>query len=147
MRKVLLAVGVSLAIGSQWIHFERDNPPVSSDVPAPPPVKTVLRDGCYDCHSNETAWPAYTWVAPASWLAHYDVTEGRKRLNFSNWETYASDPGTEAQKLKNLAAAITADDMPPWYYRLFHPKSRLSKAQRDTVSRWIAGQIASLPAQ
>ena len=43
----------------------------------PRDVKAALHGACYDCHSNETAWPWYTAVAPASWMIHRDVDEGR----------------------------------------------------------------------
>jgi len=34
--------------------------------------------------------------------------------------------------------------MPPWYYRLVHPKSGLSESQRDTVSRWATAKLHGL---
>ena len=47
----------------QVVPVERGNPPVESDVAAPPEVATVLRRACYDCHSNETKWPWYSRLA------------------------------------------------------------------------------------
>jgi Haem-binding domain len=41
---------------------------------------------CYDCHSNETDWPAYAYVAPMSCLVRSDVESGRDELNFSEWD-------------------------------------------------------------
>jgi len=140
-RRVLIAVACLFA-AAQAIRFERSNPQVTGEISAPTPVQRAFRQACYDCHSNDTAWPWSARVAPISWLVHYDVTEGRKRLNFSGWEAYASDPGTRIQKLKNLEKAMATDDMPPWYYRLLHPDSALSEAQRKVVIRWIAEQLA-----
>ena len=38
-----------------------------------------LFDGaCADCHSDHTAWPLYSNVAPVSWLVQRDVDEGRR---------------------------------------------------------------------
>ena len=45
-----------------------DNPPVSSEISAPPDVRRVLEESCFDCHSNQTEWPWYSHLAPASWL-------------------------------------------------------------------------------
>ncbi|HTF33658.1 MAG TPA: heme-binding domain-containing protein [Myxococcota bacterium] len=143
-RKVLVALACVFA-GAQAIRFEHTNPPATGELAAPPSVQRVLRNGCYDCHSNETAWPWSANLAPISWLVHYDVTEGRRRLNFSNWDAYASDPETQIQKLKNIQKAMAADDMPPWYYRLLHPDSRLSESQRKAVVRWVAEQITGTP--
>ena len=46
----------------------------------------VLDRACGDCHSNDTVWPWYTQIAPASWLMAYGVKEGRKAVNFSRSE-------------------------------------------------------------
>jgi hypothetical protein len=140
-RKLLVALVCAFA-GAQAIRFEQTNPPVTGQLAAPSSVERTLRHSCYDCHSNETVWPWVSSLAPISWLVHYDVTEGRRRLNFSSWEAYASDPGTRIQKLKNIQQAMATDDMPPWYYRLLHPDSRLNESQRKVVTRWAADQIA-----
>ena len=140
--KILVAVVLTLAV-AQAMPCAQSNPPVTGELAASSAVKSILRDACYDCHSNETSWPWYSKLAPASWLVHYDVTEGRKRLNFSRWDAYTDDPGTLIQKLENIQKAIRAEDMPPWYYRLLHPKSRLSESQRDTVARWATAQLTA----
>ncbi|MFW6198793.1 MAG: heme-binding domain-containing protein, partial [Acidobacteriota bacterium] len=82
-----LVVLVAAVLGLQLVppEFPRDNPPVVAPLQAPPPVREVLRGGCYDCHSHETSWPWYSWVAPASWLVTQDVAAGRSRMNFSTW--------------------------------------------------------------
>jgi hypothetical protein len=122
----------------QLVHYSRTNPPVRSDLNAPPHVEMLLRRACYGCHSNETRWPWYSAIAPASWLAHYDVTEARRRLNFSEWADYEYDPGTRAQKLDEMAKLISSGEMPPWYYRVMHREARLDQPRRDAILRWIA---------
>jgi hypothetical protein len=130
---------VAAAFGlMQLVHYPRTNPPVSGDMDAPPAIRAALRRACYNCHSNETRWPWYSAVAPASWLTHYDVTEGRRRLNFSEWTDYAYDPGTLAHKLDEMAKLISSREMPPWYYRAIHPEARLDRSQREAILRWIA---------
>jgi hypothetical protein len=104
-----------------------------------------LQRSCYDCHSNETRWPWYSAVAPVSWWIHYEVAEGRRRLNFSSWTDYASDPGTEDQKLDEIAHLIASDSMPPWYYRMMHTGARLTPEDRVAISRWITDEKDSLP--
>ena len=72
------AVGL-LLVAIQFAPYGRahTNPPVrrepSWDTPA---NRELARRACFDCHSNETAWPWYTSVAPVSWLAQRDVDEG-----------------------------------------------------------------------
>lgn len=137
-RTAALAIAV-LAIGAQFIRFDvPDAPAGGRDIPAPAEVHTLLDRACYDCHSNHTDWPWYTHVAPLSWLLQRDVRNGRQRLNFSQWDEYASDPETARHKLEQIAAAVAGGDMAPWYYRALHPQARLTSAQRDLLVRWTS---------
>ncbi|MDH5429724.1 MAG: heme-binding domain-containing protein, partial [Nitrospirota bacterium] len=86
---VRVVVGMAIVlIGIQFIPVNRTNPPMEEEIVALPDVKAILKRACYDCHSNETIWPWYSQVAPASWLLAWDVAEGREELNFSTWNRY-----------------------------------------------------------
>ncbi|MRR33844.1 hypothetical protein EG829_03970, partial [bacterium] len=51
-----------------------DNPPVVREPNwDSPETRGLAKRVCFDCHSNETVWPWYTWVAPVSWLVYRDV--------------------------------------------------------------------------
>lgn len=144
MRRVsgtLIALGALLG-SAQCVRFARTNPPVRGDLVAPAEVQRILRNACYDCHSNQTVWPWYSVVAPASWIVHHEVNDGRRRLNFSEWADYASDPDTAVQKLREVATFVATGDMAPWYYRLLHPSARLTGAQRDLVVAWVSQELA-----
>jgi Haem-binding domain len=145
LARYLLPVA-TVVLAMQAVRYPSTNPQVERDLVAPPDVKAALHGACYDCHSNETAWPWYTAVAPASWIIHRDVDEGRKRLNFSSWGDYADDPGTLSQKLDEIAKAVAAGDMAPWYYRMLHPDARLSETQRESLVRWAKQTRASATA-
>jgi Haem-binding domain len=125
-----------LLVLAQLVRVDRTNPPVMSDVPAPPEVKAALRRACYDCHSNETAWPWYSQVAPISWLLAYDVGEGREDLNFSTWQQY--DEKKRKKKLKETVETVNEGEMPPWYYVLVHPDARLPDRDRQALAAWAA---------
>ena len=56
-----------------------------------PQVVSVMSRSCNDCHSNQTTWPWYSQVAPASWLVVSDVNRGRAAVNFSEWRKYSAD--------------------------------------------------------
>ncbi len=121
----------------QLIPYGHDhtNPPVVAE-PAwnSPATRELAAAACFDCHSNETAWPWYTSVAPFSWLTQRDVEQGRATLNFSEWNR---------PQETGVAETIREGSMPPWYYRLLHSSGRLSDAQR---ARLIAGLEATLRA-
>jgi hypothetical protein len=135
MRRIFMLIGGVLVV-TQCVRFARTNPPVASDLVAPVEIKALLRRACYDCHSNETEWSWYSAVAPTSWMVHHDVTEGRRRLNFSEWSEYASDPDTAAQKLSEIAKLVASGDMAPWHYRVLHRSARLTDAERSILARW-----------
>jgi hypothetical protein len=148
MRRVprtALVIG-GIIVAAQCVRFARTNPPVRGDLVAPAEVKNILRRACYDCHSNETAWPWYSAIAPASWVICHDVNEGRRRLNFSTWGDYVSDPDTAARKLSEILKFVANDDMAPRYYRMLHPTARLTVAQRDLLVRWVKQETAGQPA-
>lgn len=63
--------------------MRRDNPPGHASLQADPAVAALLRRACHDCHSGETRWPWYSYVAPASFLVAYDVHEAWEHLDFS----------------------------------------------------------------
>ena len=109
-----------------WWH---ENPPVRADAPWPDAESAALaRDACYSCHSNETDWPLYSYVAPMSWLVRADVESGRDELNFSDWD----EDGDRADK---AVEAVTDGEMPPRRYALLHPEARLSD---EEVAQLIA---------
>lgn len=134
-------VGVAaLLLVAQVFPVSRRNPPVESDVPASPEARVVLRQACYDCHSNQTVWPWYAHVAPVSWLIAHDVEEGRASVNFSTWAAY--DAAKRSKLLRESAEEIADGEMPPWYYRLMHPEARLTPAAADVLRAWALGDSA-----
>ena len=127
----LLAVGL---VGIQFIPVVRSNPPVLAEIEAPEEVLTIFRRACYDCHSNETVWPWYSYVAPVSWLVESDINVGRGNVNFSEWNEYS-------QKLQNLkrykiGEEVDEGEMPLWYYLPLHSEAKLSQADIDLIISW-----------
>lgn len=96
----------------------------------------LAQRACYDCHSYETVWPWYTYVAPISWLTQHDVNEGRGRLNFSNWGPGADDSA-------EITEVVREGEMPPVYYTWMHPSARLSDAERDQLIQGIEITLAA----
>ena len=128
-------LGTLLAIQLVPYGREHANPPVTGeptwDVPE---TRTLAKQACFDCHSNETEWPAYASIAPASWLVQHDVDEGRAVLNFSEW----TRPQKEA---KEAAKEVREGEMPPTAYTLIHAHARLSAADRDRLAQGLANTV------
>jgi hypothetical protein len=134
--RILVAAVALFALG-QAVPYGRShsNPPVQSEPKwDSPQTRALAVRACYDCHSNETAWPWYTNVAPVSWLTQRDVDSGRSALNFSEWNRPQDGKG-------DIVEAVRGGDMPPWYYKPLHPRSKLSAADTDKL---VAGLIRTL---
>ena len=130
-------VGLGLPVvflALQLVPYGRDhvNPPTVSE-PAwdSPATRALAKQACFDCHSNETEWPAYARIVPASWLVQHDVEEGRAVLNFSEWQR-------PQEKSKDAVEELLEGEMPPLPYRLMHAHARLGDADRDRLARGLA---------
>jgi len=133
-RRKILIILVVLVVLSQLIPVGRSNPPVTAELVAPQELQSVLRQSCYDCHSNETVWPWYSRVAPFSWLLAIDVAEGREHLNFSTWENLG--PERQAKLKKETREVVDEGEMPPWYYVIAHQDARLSEQDKTLIRNW-----------
>jgi hypothetical protein len=145
-KKIVIVVLMGITgclLTAQFITIQRTNPPLKGDLTAPPQIKRLLRRACYDCHSNETRWPWYTYVAPVSWLVEHDVERGRKELNFSEWGSYY--PITKRRKLQWMDRALREETMPPWSYRVLHPGAGLTKEDLAALEKWIDSEITDQP--
>jgi hypothetical protein len=136
-KKGLVAL-VIILVGIQFIPVARTNPSVTEDVEAPEAVKATLRRSCYNCHSNTTRWPWYSYVAPVSWLVASDVHEARRHVNFSEWNRYTNEDRRE--KLGHIREEVETGEMPLWYYLIMHPSARLSPDNHTTLLNWVRDQ-------
>jgi len=134
LKKILIIVVVIL-IGIQFIPVDRTNPAVISDIGAPEKISNILRTSCYDCHSNETAWTWYAYVAPVSFLVADDVKEGRKHMNFSEWNKY--DDKKKAKYLDEIIEVIEEGEMPLTSYTFIHPNAKLDAYRIKMIKDWI----------
>lgn len=142
VRALAMLLGVFF-VGIQLVPVARSNPPEEGNPDAPPAILRVLKRACYDCHSNQTRWPWYSYIAPISWVVSRHVLEARRRLNFSEWEAYASDPDTASHKLGEIADEVSTGRMAPLYYRAMHAGARLNHAERDQLIRWAQAGSAT----
>lgn len=130
-RLILILIGgaIVLFLLIQLIPFghNRTNPPVVSEPNwSSPQARALVKEHCFQCHSNETNWTWYSNIAPGSWLITYDVTKGRHEFNFSDWNNH---PG----KLEKMVQTIQEGEMPPIQYWIFHPSSRMNEQQKQEL--------------
>jgi len=133
---ILIALGVVCS----FIHPFGNVKAVHSDAAllqgtqVPPQVMSTLQRSCIDCHSEQTRWPLYSYVAPMSWLVESDVSDGRKNWNMSHWSEIT--PDERQDKLGGIATMVHNRKMPLPQYLLIHRNAKLSDAEVDLVYKW-----------
>jgi hypothetical protein len=132
-KRVILWVIIGLVVLGLLIQLiplpgRGNNPAVTSEPPwDSPQTRLLAKRACFDCHSNETVWPWYSYVAPISWLVYSDTMNGRRRLNFSEWTTGGQRSGQE------IASKIQEGEMPPAIYLPMHPSAQLTAAEKQQL--------------
>ena len=118
---------------------------LSSTNSPPPEIATLLRGACYDCHSYETRWPWYGYVAPVSWWLDDHVNDARQRLNFSEWPQ--NDPQKAAKRWNHVSDTVRDGDMPLPSYAWIHKAARLTPEQRKQLADWAEQEAQRLHAR
>jgi hypothetical protein len=135
-RTVGLAVGGVLVV-AQVVPYGRShtNPPIAAE-PSwdSPTTRELAQRACFDCHSNQTRWPWYSNIAPSSWLLQGHVDEGRRSLNFSEFQKRYEEADEAGKTVRDRS-------MPPRSYLLLHPEARLSVAERGQLARGLDATI------
>jgi mono/diheme cytochrome c family protein len=133
-------VAVLLALALQLVRPAIPDAPVKADFQAPPEVKQILKNSCYNCHSNETHLPWFDQVVPAYWLVQHDVIEARKHLNFS--ELGAQPVAKQRGILYEAINQIQMGAMPLPSYRRVHPEATITPAQLEVLRAYVSSQAA-----
>lgn len=139
-KKIVFWVFVSFAI-IQFVPIDTINKPINNSVNfvdvkhTPPKVAELLRNACYDCHSNETVYPKYAYIAPFSWSVKDHVNEGREHLNFSVWKSYNKE--LKESMLNKALQTLQNKTMPLPAYIVYHDKANLSDAERTVLVQYF----------
>lgn len=133
-KKILLLSFAGLFILMQVIPNGRSNPPAKGAIKLPKNVEVIFKKACYDCHSNETRWPWYSYIAPISWWVIYDVNEGREELNFSTWKQLS--PKKQKKLIEECWEEVEKAHMPLKAYIWTHPEAKLTQKEKDIIKAW-----------
>lgn len=112
---------------------------ITHSVNVPENVKSILVASCYDCHSDHTEHMWYENIQPLGWWIGNHISEGKRELNFSVFNTYKDK--RKAHKFEEIAEMVEKDEMPMSSYTIVHSSAKLSKEQKDLLIQWAkAGQ-------
>ena len=133
MKKIIIII-LFIFIVIQFIPVHRNNPPVLKEINAPKEIQYILQRSCYDCHSNQTKWPWYSYLAPISYLISLDVHKGRDHLNFTEWNKYSSKK--QKSLISEALEEIEKKEMPLPLYLLIHQDKKISKEEKEKLKKW-----------
>ena len=132
---LILVIAILQFVPSKLPEKVENNPnDLLANHEVPDSIVTLLKNSCYDCHSNLTNYPWYSYVAPVSWLVGRDTREGRNHLNLSEWESYSIKE--KLKMLTEIAEVVESKEMPMPVYQLMHSSAKLSENERTKLINW-----------
>lgn len=123
MQMIQIDVAIPEDLSSKVDFIEKYNPPKE--------IAQLINDGCYDCHSYHTEYKWYMHIAPVSWLTKGHVKDGRKHLNFSDWDAY--DLKKKIHKLEECHEEMESFEMPIQGYVSMHDEAAFTEDQRNSL--------------
>jgi hypothetical protein len=100
----------------------------------PEDVKMILKEACFDCHSDVTRYPWYNNITPVNyWLADH-IKHGKKHFNVSKWE--GNSVKRKDHKFEELIEMVEKKEMPLNSYTWTHTEAKLTDAQINAVVDW-----------
>ena len=108
---------------------------VSENVPKS--IAEIFKKSCYDCHSDQTKYMWYDYIAPLSWYVDSNIKRAKLSLNFSRWKDF--EPWQRRLFLQGaIIYDVKTDKMPPKDYLLMHPEGKISKSEKKEIESWLA---------
>jgi hypothetical protein len=138
MRRIWTAIfGVGLVgfVAIQFIRPEISHAPVTADLVAPPEVKQILKNSCYDCHSNETKLAWFDEIVPGYWLVARDVKDARSHLNFSEFGKLPA--GQQKGALYEAVNQVQLGAMPLPAYKRLHRDAVVTAAELMVLKNYL----------
>lgn len=102
----------------------------------PQEIHALLQKKCYDCHSNNTTYPWYSYVQPVAWWLNSHIVEGKEHLNFSAFASY--DKKKADHKLEEVVEEVTEGAMPLTSYTLIHRDAIVTAEEAIALRNWVS---------
>jgi hypothetical protein len=141
---VLAFVAIQFFRPQKNIHEGMQANTIANVYPVSDTVHSILKTACYDCHSNNTAYPWYNNIQPVAWWLKHHVDEGKRELNFDEFASYS--PRRKFNKLGKINEEVKEGGMPLSSYTLIHTNAKLSDEQKRLIAGWVVACQDSLKA-
>lgn len=149
MKKKILLGLIIVLIGIQFIHPARNKgesetpQDITHAVQVPTEIKDMISTSCFNCHSNYTDYPWYSYVNPVGWWLNGHIKKGKGELNFSEFATYEDD--WKNHVLEEIAEEVGEGHMPLPPYLWIHTDARLTETQRQSIVDWANTERRKFP--
>tara|TARA_R100000935_G_C2837459_1_gene168958 strand:+ start:1920 stop:2372 length:453 start_codon:yes stop_codon:yes gene_type:complete len=140
--KIIALVLLVAFIGIQFMPANRNQSNVVPDTDfmvvnnVPANIENKIQVSCYDCHSNNTAYPWYNKVQPVAWFLEDHIKEGKAELNFNEWDEYSDR--RKNSKLRSIISQIEDDKMPLDSYTIIHADAKFSEDEKSEIIAYMA---------
>jgi len=142
MLKPILLWSLGIFIMLQAIQIDIPKAPQNIDpakeIQTPKEIASLLKTSCYDCHSYQTTLPWYGNIAPVSWEVRSHIKDGRKWVNFQEWENY--DEEKQQKIYKGIVKSISLRMPIPMYVNM-HEEAKLTAKQRKMIRAWAENLV------
>ncbi len=148
--KTMVIILVAAFIVLQFFRIDKTNPPVvqaetiEASTVVPGDISLILGRSCNDCHTNQTQYPWYANIQPPGWFLKNHIDDGRRKLNFSIWNTYS--PAKRSKKLDEICEQIESKEMPIPSYLWIHRDATLSDSDGKALCEWAKQEKAKVDA-
>lgn len=139
VKKILILLLVIFVI-AQFFGPEKNTGDYSSlevfiaETNPPENIQKIMKESCFDCHSNTTKYPWYFNVTPVNyWIAEH-IEDGKKHLNLSEWSSYSLKK--KEHKMDELYEEVEKGEMPLDSYTWTHGEANLTQEQIDAIVTW-----------
>ncbi|TCK68950.1 heme-binding protein [Winogradskyella wandonensis] len=97
-------------------------------------VTVILKNTCFDCHSDYTNYPWYNAITPVNYWLNDHIKDGKKHFNVSKWTDYSLKK--KDHKFDELIEEVEEKEMPLPSYTWTHGDADLSPEQIEAVVTW-----------
>ena len=139
IKKILLFLLIVLVI-AQFFGPEKNQGDISSiddfvsETNLSDKVMLVLKQACFDCHSDFTRYPWYNNITPVNYWLDGHIDHGKGELNFSKWSSYSVK--RKDHKLEEVIEMVEKKEMPLPSYTWTHKDAILTDTQIQSVKYW-----------
>ncbi|MBK7267843.1 MAG: heme-binding domain-containing protein [Ignavibacteriales bacterium] len=141
-RKIFKYVGIGVGVlflSIQIFQVDHTNPAVRGEPNWDSPrTRELAKKACFDCHSNETNWPWYSYVAPVSWRVYNHVYNGRRHFNFSDYPLGTKEP-------EEAIEVIQKGEMPLSDYLILHAEADLTIMEKAELIKGLQKTFSTTP--